>query len=460
MTTSPSTEQAVFETEASRRPARSRGYFAEWLATLDPDLRQALVEPKSWWVLAAFVAAILAVVALVPGVRGFFQLDVRLAAICFLPTLALGLTMGTLQVRGMLGLQAFGVLALLGSCLFQWFTWSMVTLAKLPGATVMAGLPILLAAYHGHAFRSGPRHPFVSIGTVVAAGGAWAFADPAQHLGILATAPLIAIAASLTLGSNATKSAHSATERAALREAINAQLLNERANQADHLADALLSFRSNNHDAGSALSGALINMELLMRKLEPLSDEAQGEEVVALTADVVTSLTHLHGLIDGARRQHQQGAEAELTDVAEVIERIRREVSGRSSETVLESRLNLAPGRPRLVGGAVVLERIVRNLLTNASEGRLGAVPTRVVVTCDWDGKELHLEVSDNGPGFAPEQLAQAVTQLQTTKTWGTGLGLYTVEKLCRAQGGSMQLANGAEGGAKVRLVMPSRTNR
>jgi signal transduction histidine kinase len=427
---------------------------------LDPDLRQALVEPKSWWVLAAFVAAILAIVGFVPGVRGFFQLDVRLAAVCFVPTLALGLTMGTLQSRGKLSLQAFGVLALVGSCIFQWFTWSMVTLAKLPGATVMAGLPILLAAYHGHAFRCGPRYPFVSFGTVIGAAGAWAFAEPGQHLGILSTAPLIAIAASLTLGSNATKSARSATERGALREAINAQLLSDRANQADHLANALLSFRSNNHDAGNALSGALINMELLMRKLEPLSQQERGEDVVALTADVVASLTHLHRLIDGARRQHQQGAPAELTDVAEVVERVRREVAARFPGVAVESRLNLAPRKPRFVGGPVVLERIVRNLLTNASEGRLGGGSTRVVVTCDWDGKELRLDVSDNGPGFGAEQLAQGVAQLHTTKSWGTGLGLYTVEKLCRAQGGSLQLANGADGGAHVRLVMPSSSSR
>jgi signal transduction histidine kinase len=449
----------VFDETSTKeaRPTQSRGYFAEWLAMLDPDLRRALVEPKSWWTLAAFVAIILTIAAFVPGVKGFFQLDAPLAAACFLPTLGLGLTLGTLQARGRVSLEAFGVLALVGSAIFQWFAWSLVTLAKLPGATVMAGLPILLAAYHGHAFRCGPRYPFVSIGTVLGALAAWQFAEPSQHLGIMATAPLIAIAASLTLGNNAMASARSATERAALREAVNAQLLSERSNQAEHLARSLFSFRSSNHDAGSALSGALFNMELLARKLEPLSTGEHGEELVALTTDVVASLSQLHRLIDDARKQHQPGAQAEYADIAETAERIRREVAARFPDVTITSQLQLAPSRPRFVGGAMVVERIARNLLTNASEGRGGKRASHVQLTCNWDGKALTLEVKDDGPGFDSTQLVQRVAQLQTTKAWGTGLGLYTVEKLCGAQGGSLSLRNTAEGGGVAAVVLPSR---
>lgn len=423
---------------------------------LDPGLRQALVEPKSWWMLAAFVALILGVSTL-PGVRSFFQLDAMVAGACFLPALGLGLTVGSLQARGKLSSEAFGILALVGSAIFQWFAWSLVTLAKLPGATVIAGLPILLAAYHGHAFRCGPRYPFVALGTVAAAAGAWVFAEPAHHLGILATAPLIAIAASLILGKNAMASARFMTERVALREAVNAQLLSERVNQADSLATSLSNFRSNNHDAGNALSGALINMELLARKLAPLKLDDRGEEVAALTADVVASLSSLHRLIDSARKQHHPGAEAELTNVQEVIERVRREVQGRFPESPIQLKLDLDPSSPRLVGGAVVLERIVRNLLTNASEGRIGAAPSRVALTCVWDGDVLRIEVKDDGAGFTPAQLVNGIAQLQTTKSWGTGLGLYTVEKLCRAQGGALELANGSDGGAEVRVLLPSK---
>src|SRR5690348_9650561 len=106
MTILPSTEQSAFPAPAMREfpSAQSPGYFSEWLAMLDPDLRQAMVEPKSWLVLAAFVGAILTIVTVVPGVHRFFHLDAPLAAVCFLPIFVLGLTMGILQSHDMLSL--------------------------------------------------------------------------------------------------------------------------------------------------------------------------------------------------------------------------------------------------------------------------------------------------------------------------------------------------------------------
>ena len=64
------------------------------------------------------------------------------------------------------------------------------------------------------------------------------------------------------------------------------------------------------------------------------------------------------------------------------------------------------------------------------------------------------ISVCDDGPGFSAEHLAGPITGFQSTKADGTGLGLYTAERLVRASGGSVARENGPEGGARVTAVL------
>jgi two-component system, NtrC family, C4-dicarboxylate transport sensor histidine kinase DctB len=63
--------------------------------------------------------------------------------------------------------------------------------------------------------------------------------------------------------------------------------------------------------------------------------------------------------------------------------------------------------------------------------------------------------VEDDGPGFREEQLAGPIEGLSTTKVNGTGLGLYTSERLVRASGGKLVRGNRSSGGASVRITLP-----
>jgi signal transduction histidine kinase len=460
MTTSPSIDASLnvdSRPPIGRRQSLER-YFDGWLVTLDPDLRLALVDPKSWWVIAAFVALMLAAIRLHPSAAAFFVLDPWLAGLCFLPTLLLGLFVGSLQKHGKLTLRGFGALCILGSTFFQWSTWTFVALSSLPGAAAMAATPILLAAYHGHAFRSTARYPFIAAGTVAAMAAAWPLAVTSSHAGIFIIGSLIAVASSITLGENASHRGRALSEREALREAVHAQLLSDRANHADQLTRLLLSLRTNNHDASNALSGALMNMELLLRKLEQqqlANDEAA--EVVTLTSDVVSSLRNLAGLIEEARNSGKKGASASQRVVAgDVLARVVREVNARFPD--LDIHLAPVPSdcELALVGGSQVLERIARNLLVNAAEGDGASRPRRVDVQGDWDGRNLVLSVLDDGPGFRADHLVQSSGRFATTKAWGSGLGLYTVNKLASAQGGTTTIGNREPHGASVRVVLPS----
>ncbi len=101
------------------------------------------------------------------------------------------------------------------------------------------------------------------------------------------------------------------------------------------------------------------------------------------------------------------------------------------------------------------LHQVVGNLLANTLYCRPG---DRVTVTVRRKGGWGVVEVADTGPGFAPGELAHAFD-----RGWrgpaargkeGSGLGLAIVRSLVRAQGGTVRLANGPEGGAVARVTL------
>jgi two-component system sensor histidine kinase RegB len=99
-----------------------------------------------------------------------------------------------------------------------------------------------------------------------------------------------------------------------------------------------------------------------------------------------------------------------------------------------------------------VLQQVVYNLLDNAAE----VSPDWIGICLSRDSDALVFSVSDDGPGFAPDQLANLGKPYNSTKPrLGAGLGLFLVGNVMRKLGGSVAARNRAEGGAEVTLRLP-----
>ena len=121
--------------------------------------------------------------------------------------------------------------------------------------------------------------------------------------------------------------------------------------------------------------------------------------------------------------------------------------------------------RVRVVGGRDGLLHVMQNLLVNACEGdgRVGARNVRLGVAlgdalADEEGAQgaAVLVVRDDGPGFPAGAHGMATGPLATTKAEGSGLGLELVRRLVASSGGSLSLGASPEGGAEVRVSLPS----
>jgi signal transduction histidine kinase len=109
------------------------------------------------------------------------------------------------------------------------------------------------------------------------------------------------------------------------------------------------------------------------------------------------------------------------------------------------------------------LEAVITNLIMNAADASADGTKIRLQVRrCDKIpssgvvGGFIAFEVSDQGTGMSPEQLAKAGTLFFTTKgSKGTGLGLAGAMDFARQCGGDLQIESTLGVGTSVTLYVP-----
>jgi two-component system C4-dicarboxylate transport sensor histidine kinase DctB len=102
------------------------------------------------------------------------------------------------------------------------------------------------------------------------------------------------------------------------------------------------------------------------------------------------------------------------------------------------------------------LEQVLVNLLQNALEAGAGRIniSARWLSASETGEKMVQISVSDDGPGLAPEIVANLFTPFQTSKARGLGLGLVISRDICRAMDGDLLWVASPQG-ACFQITLP-----
>ena len=120
--------------------------------------------------------------------------------------------------------------------------------------------------------------------------------------------------------------------------------------------------------------------------------------------------------------------------------------------------LDLGQGIRAARADAVLLERVVVNLLANALRFSPKGSPP-IIVTCEFLG-HVELRVIDSGPGIPLERRDQVFVPFQrlgdTDNTTGVGLGLSIAKGFVEAMGGKLEVENTPGGGLTMVVALPA----
>jgi signal transduction histidine kinase len=109
---------------------------------------------------------------------------------------------------------------------------------------------------------------------------------------------------------------------------------------------------------------------------------------------------------------------------------------------------------------AQMIEQVLSNLVNNAIKYG-GATP--VSLHASERAGSVVFEVSDRGPGIAPEHRARIFDKFErvvrgASSRSGYGLGLWIVGSMVDAHGGTIDVSCPSEGGSVFRVILPLRT--
>ena len=207
------------------------------------------------------------------------------------------------------------------------------------------------------------------------------------------------------------------------------------------------------HEIRNPLSSLDIHVQLLEEDLVQMPP--QTKERLAGRLEIIHGELHrLENIVKQFLRLAGPSAlEVAPVEIGNVIGHVCGLLQPEAEVRGIELITQIAEELPRVMGDADQLIQTLLNLVINALQAveRQGRVELRVHRTDDF----LAIEVRDTGPGMPPEKLSTIFEPYYTTKSEGSGLGLWIAQQIIIAHGGTIQAANVQSGGALFTVRLP-----
>ena len=178
---------------------------------------------------------------------------------------------------------------------------------------------------------------------------------------------------------------------------------------------------------------------------------AETERLGRIVSDFL-DLSRLERGLTPTLRLTRVDAAALIGDAVEVLRRAR---------VTHEFEVDCAEALPALEADPDALDRVVKNLVSNAVKYSPTGSRVRVAARAHDQPPAVEITVEDEGPGIADADRARIFEPYYRTAAGartagGTGLGLAVVKSLIDAHGGTIRADNVVPHGTRMTLVLPA----
>jgi signal transduction histidine kinase len=210
------------------------------------------------------------------------------------------------------------------------------------------------------------------------------------------------------------------------------------------------------HELRSPLTGVKGFVQAMLNRWDRLTDEQKKLMLTTVHADSDRLSRLIAELLDVARIDTGRLSLQPRPSDADVL--VGRVVESVGAGTARPIAYDVAPDLPRIHADPDKFTQVVTNIVENAVRHGSGTVTITLAPQPPDTGQAgVRLVVDDQGSGIPEEMRRRVFTKFWTSGTrGGSGLGLYLVQGLTRAHGGSVTLGDAEGGGARVRIDWPA----
>jgi signal transduction histidine kinase len=213
------------------------------------------------------------------------------------------------------------------------------------------------------------------------------------------------------------------------------------------------------HDLRQPLTAALMAAEVVEESLDDASAAPAARKALALakrcvreTLRLASDLLAMEQAEDGMLRLRPNPV-----DVALLLRDVRALVTAQAGSRQIDVRIHTPRALPRPIADRDRLLQVLMNLCGNAV--KFTRVGGSVVLAAACHGGDVHVSVSDTGPGVADHELPHVFEPYwqgaHADETGGAGLGLTIAKRLVEAHGGCIVAERALGGGLRVVFTIP-----
>ena len=207
------------------------------------------------------------------------------------------------------------------------------------------------------------------------------------------------------------------------------------------------------HEIRNPLSSLGVHFQLLEEDLGALSPEAHPR-LASRLGIIHCELHRLESIVERFLKLAGPSAlELEPVSIGKIVRHVCDLLRPDAAAHQVAVVTAIEPDLPDVSADPLRLTQALMNLVINGIQAMTG--PGEVKVGAIKTGESLRLSVQDTGPGIPPDKIGEIFDPYFSTKTDGTGLGLWIAQQIAVAHGGNLTAENAPGKGALFQLTLP-----
>jgi signal transduction histidine kinase len=232
------------------------------------------------------------------------------------------------------------------------------------------------------------------------------------------------------------------------KRAMERLRLKERLSQAERLSSLGEMAAGISHEIRNPLGIIRSSAELLKKKVTKFDPSNSIPDIIVEEANRLNRI--ITDFINFAKPRNPNLVPCRIE---EVIDKNITFLAMQIEENGYRIKQNYQNSLPEIQADAAMLYQSFLNILINAMQ----AMPNggTIEISISTNDKIVTIQFEDEGQGIPDDVIEKIWDPFFTTKEMGTGLGLGVVKNLIESHGGSIQVVNRSQGGARVTVELP-----